>query len=326
MSDLRIGSVGAGGNARGHMQRVAAIEGVSIAAICDVDAARAGSAAEQFGAQAYTNHHELLDAAGLDALYVSVPPFAHTDAELQAAGRGIHLFVEKPVHLSMDEALRVCEAVDDGGIISCVGYQLRYLDPTQRLRRWLSGKTIGMVTATRWGGLPGTPWWRKMAESGGQLVEQTTHQIDLMRYFAGEVTEVSARYALRTMGDVEGLDIPDSQALWLQFSSGALGAVTTSCMADTGGGKGELDLLLRGQRVGWAADHLTSSPEVPELAGPYAETPNIDQAFIEAVRQGDQSKVLSSYFDAVRTLDITLAANRSAERGGEVVRTRLGER
>jgi len=325
MSDLRIGFIGAGGNAKGHMGRVAAVEGVAITAVCDVNGERAQSAAAEHGARAYTDHLEMLNAEALDALYVSVPPFAHTNAEIEAAGRGIHLFVEKPVHLSMDAALRICEAIDDAGIITCVGYQLRYLDPTQKLRKWLSGKTIGMVTTTRWGGLPGTPWWRVMEQSGGQLVEQTTHQIDLMRYFAGEVVEVSARYAIRTMGDVEGFDIPDSQALWMRFASGALGTCTTSCMALEGGGKGDLDILLKSQRVGWGANGLTSSPEVPELAGPYAETPNIDQVFIDAIRAGDQKRILSSYLDAVKTLDITLAANRSAERDGEPMPTRLGK-
>jgi predicted dehydrogenase len=324
MSDLRIGFVGAGGNARGHMQRVSAVEGVALTAICDVDGERATTAAEEHGAKAYTDYMELLNSEQFDALYVSIPPFAHADIELQAAGRGLHLFVEKPVELSMDAALKVCEAIDEAGVISCVGYQLRYLDTTQRLKKWLAGKTIGIVTSTRWGGLPGTPWWRKMDESGGQLVEQTTHQIDLIRYFAGEVTEVSARYALRTMGDVEGLDIPDAQALWLQFASGAVGTGTTSCMAVDGGGKGDLDILLKSQRVGWGGNALTSSPEVPELAGPYEETPNIDEMFVAAIRANDQSRVLSSYLDGVKTLDITLAANLSAERNGEVVKTRLG--
>jgi len=325
MSDLKVGFIGAGGNAKGHMGRVAAIEGVAITAICDLDGERANAAAQEYGAPVYTDQMEMLNAEALDALYVSVPPFAHTNAETEAAGRGIHLFVEKPVHLSMDEALRICEAIDEAGIITCVGYQLRYLDPTQKLKKWLGGKTIGLVTTTRWGGLPGTAWWRVMEESGGQLVEQTTHQIDLMRYFAGEVVEVSARYAIRTMGDVEGFDIPDSQVLWMRFASGALGTCTTSCMAVEGGGKGDLDLLLKSQRVGWAADRVISSPEVPELAGPYAETPNIDQVFIDAIRAGDQKPILSSYLDGVRTLDITLAANRSAERDGEPVQTRLGK-
>jgi predicted dehydrogenase len=325
MSDLKVGFIGAGGNAKGHMGRVSAIEGVAITAICDLDGARAQAAAQEHDARVYTDHMEMLNGETLDALYVSVPPFAHTTAEIEAAGRGIHLFVEKPVHLSMDAALRICEAIDQAGIITCVGYQLRYLDTTQKLKRWLAGKTLGLLTTTRWGGLPGTPWWRVMEQSGGQLVEQTTHQIDLMRYFAGEVVEVSARYALRTMGDVENFEIPDAQALWMRFASGALGTCTTSCMAVEGGGKGDLDILLKSQRVGWGTGELTSSPAVPELAGPYADTPNIDQVFIGAIRAGDQQKVLSSYLDGVKTLDITLAANRSAERDGEPMETRLGK-
>jgi len=325
VSDLKVGFIGAGGNARGHMSRVAEIAGATISAVCDLDGPRASAAAQEYEARAYTDPMELLDAEALDALYVSVPPFAHTNVEIEAAGRGIHLFVEKPVHLSIDAALRICEAIDEAGIITCVGYQLRYLDPTQKLKKWLAGRTIGLVTTTRWGGLPGTPWWRVMEESGGQLVEQTTHQIDLMRYFAGEVVEVSARYALRTMGEVEGFDIPDAQALWMRFASGALGACTTSCMAVEGGGKGDLELLLKSQRVGWAADRVTGSPELPELSGPYAQTPNIDQVFLDAVRSGEHKQVLSSYLDGVKTLDVTLTANRSAERGGEPMPTRLGK-
>jgi predicted dehydrogenase len=324
MSELTVGFIGAGGNARGHMARVAALEGVRIAAVCDLDADRAGAAAQEHGARAYADHRELLDAEALDALYISVPPFAHTDAEIQAAGRGIHLFVEKPVHLSLEAALGICEAIDQAGIITCAGYQLRYLDTTQRLKRWLAGRTIGLMATTRWGGLPGTPWWRVMAESGGQLVEQTTHQIDLLRYLAGEVREVSARYARRTMGDVEGLDIPDAQVLWMQFASGAVGTCSTSCIAVEGGGRGDLEILLKSQRVGWAAGELTSSPPVPELAGPYADTPTIDDVFIDAVRTGNPRRILSTYLDAVKTLDVTLAANLSAERNGEPVPTRLG--
>ncbi|MGQ9729723.1 MAG: Gfo/Idh/MocA family protein [Candidatus Zipacnadales bacterium] len=325
MSDIKVGFVGAGGNARGHMSRLTALDGVAITAVCDVNAQRAAEAAAAHAANVYTDHMEMLNAEALDALYISVPPFAHTNAEIEAAGRGIHLFVEKPVHLDIEAALRICEAIDQAGIITCAGYQLRYLDTTQKLKRWLSGKTIGLVTTTRWGGLPSQPWWRVMEQSGGQLVEQTTHQIDLLRYFAGEVTEVSARYALRTMSDIENLTIPDAQVCWLQFKSGALGICTTSCMAMEGGGKGDLDILLRSQRLGWAANELFSSPPVPELAGPYTETPNIDYVFIEAIRTNDQSKILSSYFDAVKTLDITLAANLSAERNGEPVETRLGK-
>src|SRR5439155_16568344 len=117
-----------------------------------------------------------------DALYVCVPPFAHEDAELIAARKGIHLFVEKPVALDVDWGASVAAVIRETGILSSVGYSLRYLPATETARRYLAGKEIAMVASHRWGGLPETPWWRVMEQSGGQLVEMTTHQVDLMRY------------------------------------------------------------------------------------------------------------------------------------------------
>src|SRR5438477_343822 len=80
-----------------------------------------------------------------------------------------------------------------GGVMSGVGYSLRYFKGTTMARRMLEGREIAMVAGNRWGGIPGVPWWRVMDKSGGQLVEMATHQVDLMRALAGEIVEVSAR-------------------------------------------------------------------------------------------------------------------------------------
>ncbi|MBC7288913.1 MAG: Gfo/Idh/MocA family oxidoreductase, partial [Armatimonadetes bacterium] len=237
MSVLRVGFVGAGGNARGHMSRLAAIDGVKIVAVADVDEGRAREAATEYQATPYSDYRAMLDKEDLQVLYVSVPPFAHGDIELAAADAGLHLFVEKPVVLDVELGKQIADSIDSRGLVSCVGYQLRLLDSTRRARAYLQGKTVAMVAARRWGGLPGTPWWRKMELSGGQLVEQTTHQIDLMRYIMqDEIVEVFAWYAQRTMGDVEGFDIPDTQCALLKFASGALGTISTSPMLNKGSG------------------------------------------------------------------------------------------
>ena len=62
-----------------------------------------------------------------------------------------------------------------------------------------------------------------MAQSGGQLVEQTTHQVDLLRYLGGEVEEVHAYYALRILSGMEYLDVPNVYALTLKFENSAIG-------------------------------------------------------------------------------------------------------
>jgi predicted dehydrogenase len=302
------------------MARVAAIDGVRIVAIADVDESRAQEAAAQYHAHAYTDYRRLLEEEEIDALYVSVPPFAHEEAELLAAHTGRHLFVEKPVVLDLDLGREIAAALDEAGVVSCVGYQLRLLDTTRQARAFLAGKTVAMVTCRRWGGLPGQPWWRRMALSGGQLVEQTTHQVDLMRYIMqDEIVEVFAWYALRTMHDVEGLDIPDTQCALFKFASGALGTLSTTPMLNRGAGRGELEFLLRDQILCWGVERNRLEPEDdPAVTAPPQPTPNIDQAFIAAVLARDPALSPCTYRDGLQTCAVTLACNQSAASGEPV--------
>src|SRR5947209_14891728 len=189
---VRIGFVGVGGIATHHLTQLKEVEGAEIVALCDVSEERARAGAEQFGGVTYTDYRPMIERERLDALYVCVPPFAHEDAEILAARRGVHLFVEKPVALDLAKGLEVLAAIRAAGVLSSAGYTLRNFPATETARRYLAGREIAMITANRWGGMPGVPWWRVMEQSGGQLVEMTTHQVDLMRLFAGEVVEVHA--------------------------------------------------------------------------------------------------------------------------------------
>ena len=89
------------------------------------------------------------------------------------------------------------DAIERAGVLSCVGYLLRYGAAAQATRQFCAGKAIGLVACDRWGGVPGDAghWWRRMEISGGQLHEMATHQLDLIRWFAGEITEVHKREA-----------------------------------------------------------------------------------------------------------------------------------
>ncbi|MAE19719.1 hypothetical protein CMK12_12465 [Candidatus Poribacteria bacterium] len=109
-----------------------------------------------------------------------------------------------------------------------------------------------MAIIHRWGGLPDTPWWRVIAQSGGQLVEQTTHQIDLLRYLVGEVEEVHAYYALRTLNGVEYLDVPNVYALTLKFENSTIGALSVPVvLREKGVGIAVLYLILEDMRADW---------------------------------------------------------------------------
>ncbi len=320
MSDqIKVAFVGAGGMAQSHMGNLAAIEDVSIVGICDVSQERAAEVAGKHSAAAYTEYRRMLDELDIDALYVVVPPFAHEDAEVLAVGNGSHLFVEKPVVINMDKGYEIAEAIDRAGVLSCVGYQLRLLDSTQRARRYLANRTLGMVTAHRWGGLPGVPWWRVMDQSGGQLHEQTTHQVDLMRYLGGEIVEVYARYGLRALTGIENLDIPDCQGAIFNYIDGAIGLVATSPMMGQGGGVSDLKFLVDDHILEWRVSGNSLMPDDDaEVVATPEETQNIDAAFMDAIRSGNSGPIPCSYRAGLQTSAVTIAANESARCGRPV--------
>ena len=228
---IRLGFVGTGGIAQGHMQRLTGIEGVEAAGHYDVLAERAESSAEKWGGKAYGSVEALVGEGNLDGAVVCTPPFAHGEAvEQPICEAGLPFLIEKPVAVDMATARQVEAWAKEKDLATVVAYKYRWDDHVNKARDMLADKTIGLVHGDFWGGLPGVPWWRVMAESGGQFVEQTTHIVDLARYLAGEVTSVQAFYALRGLQDVENLDVPDVGTVNMTFGSGPLAtSLTRAC-------------------------------------------------------------------------------------------------
>jgi predicted dehydrogenase len=322
---VRVGFVGTGGIAEGfHFPALKEIEGVEIAALYDVSEDRAKEAASTFGGTVYADHRAMLDEANLDALFVCVPPFAHTDAELLAAERKIHLFVEKPVVLDLEQGLEIAEAIQQAGIVSSVGYQLRYTPVAEAARQFLADKQVALVAGNRWGGVPGDEghWWRVMDRSGGMFHEMATHNMDAIRYVVGDVASVYARYSSTVLGDLPNLSVPDGQVMVMEFRNGATGYFSTSCALTKGGGWASTSFILRDMMLQMSHDSLVIQPEgAAEVVVPDA-VPSIHESFIHAIRTGDRSVIRSDYADALKTSEVTLGANESA-RTGEPVEMKL---
>ena len=302
-----------GGNANGHMNQLAGIEGARVVAVCDIQAERAQSAAEKHNADPYTAHQVLLERDDLDAVYLSLPVFAHGQPELDVIERGLPFLVEKPVAINMDTAREVEAAVAKAGLITCVGYQLRYLGSTKITQQILQDRTINMVVGKYWcstGHGDPNAWLRQMGRSGGQLVEQATHTIDMMRYMGGEVETVYAMQANRFLKET---DCPDANSVSLQFASGAIGSLTTTwAYAGDWSNANILDLLYEGELLNWNPSRVLVQ-EGGDWVDKTEPSPTIDEIFVNAVRNGDGSSILSPYSDAVKTLAISLAANQSAQ-------------
>jgi predicted dehydrogenase len=316
---VRVGFVGAGGIARAHMDNLRELADVAVVAVSDVRLERARQAAGPWSAAAYSDCVQMLDREHLDAVYVCVPPAEHGSIEIELAELGIPFYVEKPIHLDLMVAAQVEAIAAEKGLVTCSGYQLRYSDAVQAAREELSDRQITLAQGFYIVGMPAAAWWRRRALSGGQVVEQSTHVYDLLRYLAGEVETVSAFASTGAMTDVEGFDVEDASVAALDFSGGAVGHVVSSCVLKEGGepqvalrfdGRG-YTLKLTAESIELAAAEERRSESFPPPPGGWMA--RADRAFIEAVRRGDPSGIRSDYTDSLRTLALTLAVNRSFE-------------
>ncbi len=320
LEKVRIGFVGVGGIAHSHLGRLQEIEAAEIVGLCDVVQERVEEAAAQFGGAVFVDYERMLGEVEMDALYVCVPPFAHERAEILAAERGIHLFVEKPVVMRLGQGLEILEAVERAGILSSVGYSLRYTAPVQAARAFLGDRQIAMLSANRWSGIPGDEnhWWRVYDKSGGQLLEQATHQVDAMRWFGGDIERVYGRYAQRVTGDLPNMTIPDVQVVTLEFASGAVGYIATCCALTQGGGVGGIKVALRDMvlEVGGNLNVIPDGAVEPIVLAESVE--GIDAAFVRAVQTGAADAILCDYREGLKSAAACIAANESAA-SGEVV-------
>jgi myo-inositol 2-dehydrogenase / D-chiro-inositol 1-dehydrogenase len=315
---VKIGFVGAGGIAGNHFGNLEQIPEASIVAVYDPDAARVAAACRRFpSAIGFESFEEMMRSATLDALYVCVPPFAHQDYEVQAARKGVHLLVEKPIGLDMARVREIQSAIDSAGIISSVGYHWRYMDTTARAAEALHGKQIGLALGYWIGGMPRVVWWRVRGQSGGQAVEQTTHIFDLMRYLLGEVESVYAAGSAGLMVDWPSYDIEDASIVTMRLRSGAVASMTSGDIAPRGTGTVGLqvyarDLVVSVMNTGLKISTPYRTEETLPAVNAYLAE---DSAFVAAVASGDPSPIRSSYADAVRTLELTLAASESMAAG-----------
>jgi predicted dehydrogenase len=312
---MRIGFIGLGWIAGVYREGLQRIE-QPISAVFDIKADQVAKFAAETGAAPYHDYREMLARERLDAVFISIPPGAHASQVADAAQAGAAAFVAKPIALDLELAVRTREAIAASGVINQVGYMARYSDIAERARELLDGRELGLALGRFLCRMGAThPWWGKRAISGGQMLEQSTHVFDLMRYFLGEVGEVQAFGHAGLGADIA--DFEDSTVANLRFKSGAVGNVASTYTANAPDGfavelagrdcylKLVMDLQLRGQ--------VDNQPV--EFDGKETGYFRQVEQFIRAVERHDPRLVRSSYADAVRTLAVTLAANRSLETG-----------
>lgn len=318
---VNVAFIGTGIIAHSHLEILSRDPDVKIVGLCDVIKEKAKIVAKRFGGRTYADYRKMLDAEEPDAVYICVPPFAHTGQEFDIIKRGTAMFVEKPVALDIGYAERVADAATEAGIVTCAGYVWRYTEGAAVAKVRLRKNPAGLVRG-HWIGKPWmAPWWKVREKSGGQFTEQVTHLVDLARYLVGDVRRVYARASTRFVKEERDYDIEDASVVVLEFENGAVGEMSQSCMLDFDHGCG-LELISRRQTIEltYEAARVKTAHKEEIFSNRRSPLELENEAFIQAVKSGDVSGIKCDYPEAIQTLNVTLAANYSME-SGDVVRS-----
>jgi predicted dehydrogenase len=312
-AETRIGFVGAGAVAQRHAATLGGFADVRVVAVADPEAERAAALAAGRGARAFGSVAEMLGAEELDALYVCVPPFAHGPPEDAALDAGLPFFVEKPLGVDLPGAERIAARVREQGTVTAVGYHWRYLDTVERAARVLAERPARLVLGSWLDKVPPPAWWLRRDRSGGQVVEQTTHVLDVMRTLAGDVVEVHAMATRAERPDRPDADVADVSTGLLRFASGALGTVASTSLLRAKHRAG-VELFADGLAIALSEEDLA----VDEGAGPARRRASgdakirVDRDFVDAVR-GGPDRIRVPYHEALLTHRVACALSVSAD-------------
>jgi len=319
LKEVRVAFIGCGGIAGAHAQRLSKMESVKLVGGFDTDKARIAVFAGTTGVQSFSDVRSMLDGSKPDAVYVCVPPFAR-GVELEAIERGVPVFFEKPVALTMKKAEEILSALRRHDSLHSVGYLWRYLDITDRAIDELKASgpvsmVIGQWIDPFW--FPLEHWWLHKDKGGGQVVEQSTHVFDLARYLVGDVTRVSAEIDnILIKLDRPNMTAEDSSIVTLRFKSGAMGVIYSSCASQNTFSGTALRLIARNaalEHTGHAKIlRVMKKNYVEEIRSQLDPLVEEDKVFVDAIRTGSPSHIRSSFEDACKTLEVTIAANKAA--------------
>jgi len=330
MKRLRTAILGCGGFAHRHAGNLVGLpEDIELTAFCDHHDDNAREFAEKYTqgqGSIFTDHQEMFEKANLDLVVICLPPFAHSNEVDLAAQHGVHILMEKPIALSSEHAWRMVEAAEAAPIKTQVGFMFRFGAGIERLKELLASGEVGsagLMSARYFCNSLHAEWWRDRSRSGGQLVEQVIHMVDLMRYLMGEAVSVYSRQENLFHRERADYTVEDVSATIFGFQGGAVGVIYATNGAIPGKWINDYRLVSHNLTAEFADANnamLHFTAETPLRTEVISSEKNVYLAELQDLLTAIyiDGETRTPLREGAKSLDMALAATRSAEIHQEV--------
>ena len=243
---VRIGVIGVGNMGAAHVRDVAALENTELAAICDIVEERAATPAEHFGVPAYTDYRAMIAGTQLDAVLVATPHYDHTPISIDCLSRGIHVLVEKPIAVHINDALKMIAAYEQARetnptLVFSIMFMQRTYGFWQKIKAMIDAGELGRLVRTTW---VITDWYRTQhyydsggwratwsGEGGGVLLNQCPHNLDLYQWMVGMPKRVTGFAAI---GKYHNIEVEDEVTGFFEHENGMVGHFVTTTAESPG--------------------------------------------------------------------------------------------
>jgi predicted dehydrogenase len=336
---LRFAVIGAGNIAQIHVQALQQIPAAQITVICSRSEASGRALAALCNSEWEADYRQVVRRADVDAVAVCTPSATHATIAIAGAEAGKHLLVEKPIDVTLASIDQLIAAARRANVVLACVFPLRTMAGTRQVKAALAAGRLGRLTLAD----VFVKWYRPQSyydsswrgtweqDGGGALMNQAIHNIDLLQWLAGPVTNVVGHTATLA----HRMETEDTASAVLTFANGALGVIqgATSCWpgdparVELRGEKGTI-VLEEGRIVTWQLAEASAGEEEAMLnlegsgGGSGAGDPMAIGSerhrrqivdFIEAVQQGHSPLIDGA--EARKSVEIIRAIYRSAAEG-----------
>jgi predicted dehydrogenase len=233
MQSVKLGLIGIGGIGQLHLKHALMLKNAEVVAVADTNKTALEGAKTLGVKNTYTDYGEMLRNPYVDAVLIAVPTHLHLKCARDAAEAKKHIFLEKPIAVTVEDAKEVIASSQRYSVKLMMGYPMRFNKHFLKLREDMANGLLGDVEnahatyicagpfvhrADGHSPAPVPDWWfNTQLTGGGVLMDLGCHIINLMRMLFGEVTDVKGQFGHRYKMDFE-----DSATVLLRFNSGTL--------------------------------------------------------------------------------------------------------
>jgi len=330
MRRVRVGVVGVGNMGRTYAEAIGGIEGLQLGALCT----RTLDRIKDLPGEKFSDHRTMIASGRVDAVVIATPHWSHPTIAIDALRAGLHVLTDKPLAVHVADGQRMLAAHEDKTRQFGVIFNERTRPVTAKIRAMIEAGELGEIRRVVWlatgtfrsHAYYASGGWRATwaGEGGGVIINQASHDLDLLQWFVGLPARVTAKIGL---GRYHPIEVEDDVSALLEYPSGATGlfAVTTGETPGTNrveiaGDRGKLELDTESWKLKFLRNEM-SAAEFSRTTKERFERPGFTEIDVPAaVDAGRESHVvvLENFRDAILEGAPLLAPAEEAIRSLEI--------